>query len=89
MIVAMRDFPLDAFASELDDVASPDQLEAFLGRAATRLGFDHFALTLEIGSSPDASSSLLLHDYRKLGRNSIPSSTLPAAIRFDAPATRR
>lgn len=51
------------FAAQLDDVRTDAALEAFLGRTARQLGFDHFALSLEPRGTEPAALDLLLHDY--------------------------
>jgi DNA-binding CsgD family transcriptional regulator len=51
------------FASELINVATYAQLDIALGRAATRLGFDHFALSLELRSGSTNAHGLLIHNY--------------------------
>lgn len=51
------------FASELIHVATDTQLGDALGQAAKRLGFDHFALSLELRSGSTNAQGLLLHDY--------------------------
>lgn len=52
-----------AFASELSDIASSAELEDALQLLSRRLGFDHFALSLEFRPSLTRSGGLLLHDY--------------------------
>lgn len=51
------------FASELADVESSAQLNDVLRLLSRRLGFDHFALSLEFRPSLTKSGGLLLHDY--------------------------
>lgn len=51
------------FASELTDVESSAQLDDALRLFSRRLGFDHFALSLEFRSGATGSAGLLLHDY--------------------------
>ena len=51
------------FATELVDVESVGQLRQALDGVAHRLGFDHFALSLESRSGSRAQPGLLLHDY--------------------------
>ena len=43
--------------------ASIDHLHEALTGATRDMGFDRFALALEIGWGADSSSSLLVHDY--------------------------
>jgi len=42
---------------------SIDELHESLARATRDMGFDHFALALETGSSSDSGASVLVHDY--------------------------
>lgn len=42
---------------------SADDLHQALLRSAREMGFDHFALSLEIGSGGDAGTSVLIHNY--------------------------
>ena len=51
------------FASELLDVKSDEDLELAMAEVSDRLGFDHFALSLELRSGSRAGSAMLLHDY--------------------------
>ncbi|PLK25444.1 hypothetical protein C0V72_01965 [Porphyrobacter sp. TH134] len=51
------------FAAQFDDVRTDAALEALLGRAATQLGFDHFALSLQPRGAEPTAGELLLHDY--------------------------
>lgn len=51
------------FASELTEVESSAQLDDALRLFSRRLGFDHFALSLEFRSGATGSGGLLLHDY--------------------------
>lgn len=51
------------FASELTEVESNAELDEALRLLSRRLGFDHFALSLEFRSSVTRSGGLLLHDY--------------------------
>ncbi len=53
----------EEFASELVDVSSDVDLDRSLARISDRLGFDHFALSLELRSGSRAKPGLLLHDY--------------------------
>src|SRR3546814_20410599 len=43
--------------------SSIDDLHEALSRAAGDMGFDRFALSLEIGCGADSGASLLVHDY--------------------------
>src|SRR3546814_14979484 len=43
--------------------SSIDDLHEALARAAGDMGFDRFALSLEIGCGADSGASLLVHDY--------------------------
>lgn len=58
---------------------SIDDLHEALARATRDMGFDRFALSLEIGCSPDSSTSLLIHDY--------PASWADVYIGFNLGAT--
>lgn len=65
-----------------DDIltaSSIDHLHEALTRATHDMGFDRFALSLEIGCSPDNSTSLLIHDY--------PASWADVYIGFNLAAT--
>lgn len=42
---------------------SEEDLTRFLARISSRLGFDHFALSLELRSGSRAAPGLLIHDY--------------------------
>ena len=59
--------------------SSIDHLHEALTRATHEMGFDRFALSLEIGCSPDNSTSLLIHDY--------PASWADVYIGFNLAAT--
>ncbi|MGE4305054.1 MAG: LuxR family transcriptional regulator [Novosphingobium sp.] len=59
--------------------SSIDYLHEALARATRDMGFDRFALSLEIGSSADSSTSLLVHDY--------PASWADVYIGFNLAAT--
>lgn len=59
--------------------SSIDHLHEALTRATREMGFDRFALSLEIGCSPDNSTSLLIHDY--------PASWADVYIGFNLAAT--
>lgn len=51
------------FASELINVRSDSELDDALKQVSRRLGFDHFALGLEMRSTTRDAPGLLLHDY--------------------------
>lgn len=51
------------FASELINVRSDSELDDALKQVSRRLGFDHFALSLEMRSTTRDAPGLLLHDY--------------------------
>ena len=51
------------FASELINVRSDSELDDALKQVSRRLGFDHFALSLEMRSTTRDVPGLLLHDY--------------------------
>lgn len=53
----------EEFAGELAGVGNGSELAASLDRVSRRLGFDHFALTIEAGANDENSPRLLLHDY--------------------------
>jgi len=53
----------EEFAAELDEIRTQTDLEEALSRTSRRLGFDHFALTLEVRTSCESPPELLLHDY--------------------------
>ena len=53
----------EEFASELIDVRSDADLDRCLAQVTGRLGFDHFALSLELRSGSREAPGLLLHDY--------------------------
>lgn len=53
----------EEFASELIDVRSAADLDRCLAQVTGRLGFDHFALSLELRSGSREAPGLLLHDY--------------------------
>jgi DNA-binding CsgD family transcriptional regulator len=59
--------------------SSIDDLHEALARAAGDMGFDRFALSLEIGCGADSSASLLVHDY--------PASWADVYIGFNLAAT--
>ncbi|AXK41320.1 helix-turn-helix transcriptional regulator [Erythrobacter aureus] len=51
------------FATELHEIQTSNHLEQSLASLSRRLGFDHFALTLEPRASEASIPDLLLHDY--------------------------
>lgn len=53
----------EEFASEFIETDTQFGLQNVLKRASQRLGFDHFALTLEAWTSNDNAPEILLHDY--------------------------
>lgn len=53
----------EEFATELVNVQSDADLDDALGRVSRRLGFDHFALSLELRSGSRRHPGMLLHDY--------------------------
>lgn len=53
----------EEFASELINVRSDTELDNALRQVSRRLGFDHFALSLEMRSTSREAPGLLLHDY--------------------------
>lgn len=53
----------EGFASEFVDVRSDEDLNRSLAQISRRLGFDHFALSLELRSGSRDAPGLLLHDY--------------------------
>lgn len=53
----------EEFATELDEIGNRRALECCLGKLSRRLGFDHFALTLEPRAAETSASEMLLHDY--------------------------
>lgn len=53
----------EEIASELVEAESESALSTTLGRASRRLGFDHYALTLDSQGAEDRSPGILLHDY--------------------------
>lgn len=59
--------------------SSIDHLREALTRATRDMGFDRFALSLEIGCAADSSTSLLVHDY--------PASWADVYIGFNLAAT--
>lgn len=59
----MRMSLAEEVASDLVAVETEASLGAVLGRASRRLGFDHFALTLQTRKSNDDPPEVLVHDY--------------------------
>ena len=53
----------EQFASELINVRSDAELDGALKQVSRRLGFDHFALSLETRTVSRDNPGLLLHDY--------------------------
>lgn len=53
----------DDFASDLMNVRTDDDLNQSLANVSRRLGFDHFALSLELRSGSCNEQGLLIHDY--------------------------
>ena len=51
------------FASQLGELRSGSELDGALSSASRRLGFDHFALSLELRSESGEAPSLLIHNY--------------------------
>lgn len=54
---------LEDLAEEITALQTVDQLSAFMGRTARRLGFDHYALTYDQWSGARKEGNFLLHDY--------------------------
>lgn len=59
----MHAFCIDDVATEFAGTGSTQDLERALGRTSRKLGFDHFALSLELRAAGCRTPSLLLHDY--------------------------
>lgn len=59
----MHIYLVEDFAQELLELHSQNELEQSLRRASCRLGFDHFALSLEARASAHDHPEVLLHDY--------------------------
>ena len=53
----------EEIASEIQEVQSEIALSATMARASRRLGFDHYALSLDARTCGTSSPGLLLHDY--------------------------
>jgi LuxR family quorum-sensing system transcriptional regulator CciR len=49
--------------ASLFEIETANELKDALKRASQRMGFDHFALSLEARTSDDADAQMLLHDY--------------------------
>lgn len=59
----MHAYFAEDFASDLMNVRTGDELGRSLAGVARRLGFDHFALSLDLRSESACAQGLLLHDY--------------------------
>lgn len=59
----MHAYFADDLASLLSQISSPQGLERALERTSRRLGFDHFALSLDLQAAECRTPLLLLHDY--------------------------
>lgn len=59
----MQAYFAEEFATELVNVQSDKELDQALKQVSRRLGFDHFALSLELRSGSCEAPGLLLHDY--------------------------
>lgn len=59
----MHAYFVEEFASELVNVQSDKDLDNVLKQVSRRLGFDHFALSLELRSGSCEAPGLLLHNY--------------------------
>lgn len=53
----------EILGEEIQIAASIDDLHEALSRTTCEMGFDHFALSLEIGCGGEAGTSVLVHDY--------------------------
>lgn len=53
----------EEFATQLIEIDCPEDLRETLRQASRRLGFDHFALSLEARTSGAHEPEILLHDY--------------------------
>src|SRR5690606_12109667 len=51
------------FGVSLFEIETANELKDALKQASQRMGFDHFALSLEARTSDDADTEMLLHDY--------------------------
>jgi len=60
---SMYAYLAEEFATELINVRSDTELDGALKQVSRRLGFDHFALSLEMRSTSCEAPGLLLHDY--------------------------
>lgn len=59
----MHAYFADDLTTELAGAGSLEDLELALSRTSRQLGFDHFALSLELRAAECQTPSLLLHDY--------------------------
>lgn len=59
----MHGYFADDLATRLADTGSFDDLEQALSLTSRELGFDHFALSLELRTAECEARSVLLHDY--------------------------
>ncbi|WP_260929165.1 LuxR family transcriptional regulator [Novosphingobium sp. 9] len=59
----MRLALIEALRAPILEASSLDELHEALARASYDMGFERFALALEIGLGGDAGTSLLVHDY--------------------------
>jgi DNA-binding CsgD family transcriptional regulator len=59
----MHAYCVDDLANALSEAVSLDALELTLARLSRQLGFDHFALSLELRTQDSRTPSVLLHDY--------------------------
>src|SRR5690554_7219994 len=51
------------FGVSLFEIETANELKDVLKEASQRMGFDHFALSLEARTNDDADTRMLLHDY--------------------------
>ena len=51
------------FGASFFEIKTANELKDALKQASQRMGFDHFALSLEARASDDADTQMLLHDY--------------------------
>ena len=51
------------FGASFFEIKTANELKDALKQASQRMGFDHFALSLEARASDDADTEMLLHDY--------------------------
>jgi DNA-binding CsgD family transcriptional regulator len=59
----MHAYFADDLVTEFADATSLDELQQALARTSRKLGFDHFALSLELRAAGCHTPSVLLHDY--------------------------